>query len=103
MDTLDLWEAWIDLSAGEKSMLYVIGDICTGRSKTAPVLIKKKVQGAPDSHLILELLSFDASAQGRLAEVGYTEMVADSRQYRHVFICAGEDVIAHIPDIEIIY
>lgn len=102
-NTFDLWEAWIDLSTSSKGMLYVLGDICTGRSKTAPVLVKKNVQGAPDSHLILELKSFGNIEWGHLAEVGYTEPVANIHQYRQVSICAGEEVIARIPDIEVVY
>ncbi len=52
-DAVDLWEAWIDLGgAGENYTLYVIGDICTGNSKTVPLLLKKTIQGAAASHLI---------------------------------------------------
>lgn len=102
-DTLDLWEAWIDLSPGGDYRLYVLGDICTGRSKTPPVLVKKNVQGAPAAHLILELRSYGNLAQGRFAEVGYTEPLTNIHQYRHISICAGEDIIARIADIEVVY
>jgi len=100
-DTTDLWEAWIDL-ATENYTLYVIGDICMGRSKTRPVLAKKIVQGAASAHLILEVLPFFNEHTGRLAEVGYTEVVSDIHQYQQIFICAGEEIIARIPNIEFV-
>jgi len=100
--TTDLWEAWIDLESGTYT-LYVVGDICMGRSKTTPVLSKKSVQGAAASHLILEVLPFYNPTEGRLAEVGYTELVSDIHQYKQISICAGEEIIASIPDIELVY
>ena len=101
-NALDLWEAWIDLSS-DTYVLYVIGDICTGCSKMTPMLVKKRVQGAPASHLILELLSFGNPELGRLTEVGYAEPVDSLHQYQHISICAGEEVIAQIPEIEVVY
>lgn len=101
-DTTDLWEAWIDLES-ETFTLYVVGDICIGRSKTKPVLLKKSIQGVAASHLILEVLPFFDPKQGRLAEVGYTEPVSDIHQYQQISICAGEEVIASIPTIELVY
>lgn len=100
-DTIDLWEAWIDSTTGDYT-LYVVGDICTGRSKTKPVLAKKIVQGAGAAHLILEVLPFFNADTGRLAEVGYTEIVTDIHQYQQISICAGEEIIARIPDIEVV-
>jgi hypothetical protein len=100
--TTDLWEAWIDLESGNHT-LYVVGDICMGRSKIPPVLLKKSVQGAAASHLILEVLPFFDPTEGRLAEVGYTEPVSDIHQYQQISICAGEEIIASIPDIELFY
>lgn len=105
-DTLDLWEAWIDLQdTGGISTLYVIGDICTGTSKTVPVLLKKEVQGAAASHLILEVMPClynPNPGKGRLAEVGYAEPIADLNKYEQVSICAGEDIIARIQNIEVV-
>ena len=101
--TTGLWEAWIDLaSTSEDFMLYVVGDVCTGKSKTRPVLAKKSVQGAAASHLILEVLPLLSSNQGRLEEVSYAEPIRDIHQYQQISVCAGEDVIAHIHSIEII-
>lgn len=97
----DLWEAWIDLE-NESAMLYVVGDVCTGRSKTAPVLRKKCVQGAAASHLILEVLPLFDAGQGRLAEVSYAELLTTVHQYQEVSICVGEEIVARIPDIELI-
>lgn len=102
-EPFDLWEAWIELGASGTHTLYVLGDVCTGRSKTAPVLVKKAMQGAAASHLILELLAFENSENGRLAEVGYTECVSNIHQYQHVSICAGEEIIAQIREIEVVY
>jgi glycine cleavage system regulatory protein len=101
-EAVDLWEAWVDLGTGG-FVLYVVGDTCTGTSKTAPVLVKKTVQGADKSHLILELVSFGSRHHGRLAEVRYTEIVDDIDQYSQVSICAGEEIIIRIPDIEVVY
>lgn len=102
-NTLDLWEAWIDLQNSNGDFtLYVIGDVCVGKSKTAPVLAKKIVQGAPASHLILEVLPFFDNRLGHLAEVGYAETIADINQYKEISICAGEDIIARIATIEIV-
>jgi hypothetical protein len=102
-NTLDLWEAWIDLGAGLHSTLYVVGDICTGRSKTAPRLVKKKMQGAASSHLILEVLAFGSPEEDRFTEVRYNEPVQDLAQYKQISICAGEEIIAQIRDIEVVY
>lgn len=102
-DTVDLWEAWIDLQGCSGShMLYVIGDVCTGKSKTVPVLVKKIVQGADASHLILEVLPFEYSKQGRVEEVRYAEHIADLNQYQQISICAGERIIARINTIEVL-
>jgi len=101
--TAGLWEAWIDVTGTSGNYtLYVIGDVCTGKSRTTPVLLKKQVQGAAASHLILEILPLINSNRGRQAEVGYAETIADIHQYQQISICAGEDIIARIPAIEII-
>lgn len=103
-DAIDLWEAWIDVHDTAKSyMLYVLGDVCTGKSKTVPVLLKKNVQGAGAGHLFLEIMPGWNPEQGRLAEVRYAEPITDIKQYRQISICAGEDVIAHIHTIEVVY
>jgi hypothetical protein len=102
-NALDLWEAWIDLGAGLNYTLYVVGDICTGRSKTVPRLVKKKMQGAASSHLILEVLAFGIPEDDRFTEVRYTEPVQDLAQYKQISICAGEEIIAQIRDIEVVY
>lgn len=103
-DAVDLWEAWIELGgAGGNYTLYVIGDICTGNSKTVPLLLKKTIQGAAASHLILEVMPCLNGKEGRLAEVGYAEPVADLNQYSQVSICAGEEIIARIRNIEVVY
>src|SRR5215218_7901234 len=102
-DIIDLWEAWIDLQGYSGSyMLYVIGDVCTGKSKIVPVLKKKEVQGADATHLILEVLPYLNPREGRMAEVRYAEHIADLNQYQQISICAGEKVIARINSIEVI-
>ncbi len=103
-EAIDLWEAWIELAgAGEGHVLYVLGDVCTGRSKTVPVLSKKKVQGAAASHLILEVLPCLHSSEERFVEVGYAEPVRNLKPYDQISICAGEKVIARINNIEVVY
>ena len=103
-DTVDLWEAWIDMQDTPGSyMLYVVGDICLAHHKKAPVLLKKSVQGAAASHLILEVMPGMDAQQGRLTEIGYAEHIADIHQYQQISICAGEEIIACIPDIELVY
>lgn len=99
---VDLWEAWIELN-NESYTLYVVGDICTGRSKTTPVLLKKWVQGVAASHLFLEVLPFFDPEGVRLAEVCYAEPVRDIQQYEQISICAGEEIIACITDIELMH
>lgn len=101
--TPGLWEAWIDMAgASENFTLYVVGDVCTGKSKTRPVLVKKPMQGAPDGLLILEVLPLFGSYRGRMAEVSYAEPIADLHQYQQISICSGEDIIARIPSIELV-
>lgn len=98
-----LWEAWIDMAeVSENYTLYVVGDVCTGKSKTRPVLIKKHLQGIQDRHLVLEVLPFFDKAGGRMAEVRYAEPLTDIHRYEFVSICVGEDIIARIPFIEVV-
>ena len=102
-DTVDLWEAWIDLQgASERYILYVVGDVYTDSRNATPVLQKKQVQGALPSHLFLEILPGVAQTQGHVAEVAFAEPLTDVYQYQQVFICAGEDVIACISHIELL-
>ena len=101
-DITGLWEAWIDLESGNNT-LYVVGDICVGRSRTAPVLLKKSVQGVAASHLMLEVMPLFDPNSTRMAEVGYAEPIADITKYQQISICAGEDVIARISTIELLY
>jgi hypothetical protein len=103
-DTVDLWEAWIDLQgAAEEFTLYVVGDVYADSRSASPVLQKKQVQGAPPSHLFLEILPGVAEKQGYVAEVAFAEPVTDIYQYQEVFICAGEDIIARISHIELLH
>lgn len=102
-DTHDLWEAWVDLGTGGSFILYVVGDISMGNSRAAPLLLKKSVQGASASHLVLEVLPGRNRQWSRQTEVGYAEPIADINKYRQISICAGEDVIACISDIEVVY
>jgi len=102
-DAFDLWEAWIDIEGTIGShMLYVVGDVYTGTSKTVPVLKKKEMQGTIPSHLILEVMPGLNALQGRLTEVGYAEHIAHLNQYKQISICAGEKVIARINTIEVV-
>lgn len=100
-NVVDLWEAWVDVSEGFK--LYVLGTVHTGRSKTTPVLVKRKVPGVPSSHLILEVLPCLHRESGRQTEIAYTESVSHLNQYNQISICAGEDVLVRIHDIEVFY
>ncbi|HUP12834.1 MAG TPA: hypothetical protein VM187_11490 [Niastella sp.] len=101
-ETIDLWDVWIDLQEGGPTMLYVVGELCTS-TKTTPVLLKKKVQGLPEWHLMLEVLPGLNTKTGQLAEIRYSEPIPEITKYRQVSICAGEDIIAHIPDIELVF
>ena len=101
-DTIDLWEAWIDLSAGETCVLYVVGEVNTSAGKGVPLLLKKTVQGAAATHLLLELVTVGSGTQVRHAEVRYAEPLPTIWKYHKITICAGEDVIANISDIELV-
>ncbi|HUQ96825.1 MAG TPA: hypothetical protein VM010_04100 [Chitinophagaceae bacterium] len=103
-DAFDLWEAWIDSeeSTDGGSMLHVIGDVCTGTCKAVPILLKKQMQGAAPSHLILEVMPSGNGKRVRQAEIHYVEQIADLTQYEKISICAGESIIACIQNIEVV-
>lgn len=104
-ETLDLWEAWVDLQSPDtgSAMLYVIGDVFVGRSATNPILVKKEVQGAQPGHLYLEIMPSIATDQGRLTEISYAEPLSGLNQYKKIHICIGEEVVSEIGEIETIY
>jgi hypothetical protein len=102
-DVAGLWEAWVDLDTGETRTLYVLGNVGTGTSRTTPVLLKKWVQGAAPSHLILEVMPILGTGGSRQAEVCYAEPVKDISQYQQISICSGEDIIARIQNIEVVF
>lgn len=104
VNSVDLWEAWVDLqSPGGAYTLYVVGDVCTGSSKSKPVLKRKYVQGMPAAHLVLEILPCFTAFEGHFSEVRYAESIHDPSKYEKIFICVGEDVIARIGEIEILH
>lgn len=105
-NSIDLWEAWIDMLSPSKNnayTLYVIGEVYVGDSHAEPVMIKKKVQGADDGHLYLEILPCIAATDGHIVEIRYAEGIDALGQYNKISICLGEDIITTISDIEVLY
>jgi hypothetical protein len=102
---IDLWEAWIDLQCTDgisNGTLFVWGEIYTGESESEPYLVQRKVQGADPAHLYLEVVPYITSDEGNIAEVRYSESVYDLYKYKSIFVCAGEEVLAQIKEIEYI-
>lgn len=83
--------------------LYVIGEVYVGNSHAEPVMIQKKVQGADSKHLYLEILPSITATNGHIVEIRYAEGIDRLGQYNKISICVGEDVIATISDIEVLY
>ncbi len=102
---IELWEAWIDLQlADEQSTgtLFVWGELCVGNSLSEPVLVKRKLQGANNSHLYLEVIPYIIEKEGRVTETRFSEAVLSTAQYSKIIICAGEEVLVEIDNIELL-
>lgn len=104
-EAIELWEAWIDLQcADEASMgtLFVWGELCVGNSLSEPVMVKRKIQGANPTHLYLEVVPYIVENDGRITETRYSEPVHNLTQYNRIVICAGEEVLVEIEDIDLL-
>ncbi len=102
---IELWEAWVDLQLADEKCagtLFVWGELCVGNSLSEPVLVKRKLQGADDSHLYLEVIPYIVEKEGRITETRYSETVLSPAQYSRVIICAGEEVLVEIDTIELL-
>lgn len=102
---VDLWEAWIDLQCNDESScgtLFVWGELSVGNSLSEPILVKRTVQGADPSHLYLEVVPYILAPSGRITETRYSEPVLKLDQYTRIIICAGEEVLVQIEDIEVL-
>lgn len=103
--TIELWEAWVDLQCADENSngtLFVWGELCVGQSLSEPILIKRKVQGANPDHLYLEVVPYIIKRGGRITETRYSEPLQQVTQYTRVFICAGEEVLTEINEIELL-
>ena len=103
--TIELWEAWVDLQCTDETSngtLFVWGELCVGSSLTDPLLIKRKVQGGKPTDLYLEVVPYIIKNGGRITETRYSEPLQNVMQYTRIFICAGEEVLAEIRDIELL-
>jgi hypothetical protein len=103
--TIELWEAWVDLQCADESSkgtLFVWGELCVGQSLSEPILIKRTVQGADPAHLYLEVVPYILKRGGRITETRYSEPVQQVGQYTRIFICAGEEVLTEIKEIELL-
>lgn len=102
---IELWEAWVDLQCADdstKGTLFVWGELCVGQSLSEPILLKRKVQGANPSHLYLEVVPYIVKHGGRVTETRYSEPLENVMQYNRIIICAGEEVLAEISEIELL-
>src|SRR5918993_3922057 len=103
--TIELWEAWVDLQCADDNSsgtLFVWGELCVGQSLSEPVLLKRKVQGGDPSHLYLEVVPYIIKKGGRITETRYSEPLQNVMQYDRIIICAGEEVLAEINEIELL-
>lgn len=102
---IELWEAWVDLQCADdctNGTLFVWGELCVGSSLSEPVLVKRKVQGAEPAHLYLEVVPYIVEKDGRVTETRYSEPLQNVSQYTRIIICAGEEVLVEIEDIELL-
>ena len=104
-EAIELWEAWIDLQCADdnsKGTLFVWGELCVGNSLSEPVLVKRKIQGANPTHLYLEVVPYIIENDGRITETRYSEPVHNLTQYNRIVICAGEEVLVEIENIDLL-
>lgn len=102
---IELWEAWVDLQCTDESSngtLFVWGELCVGNSLSEPVLIKRNVQGSEPTDLYLEVVPYILKKGGRITETRYSEPLQNVTQYKRILICAGEEVLAEITEIELL-
>ena len=102
---IELWEAWIDLQCTDESScgtLFVWGELSVGNSLSEPVLVKRTIQGAQPTHLYLEVVPYIVEPAGRITETRYSEPVRSLKQYNRIVICAGEEVLVEINEIEVL-
>ena len=104
-EAIELWEAWIDLQFADETSsgtLFVWGELCVGNSLSEPVLVKRKIQGAEPAHLYLEVVPYIVENEGRTTETRYSEPILNLAQYTRIIICAGEEVLVEIDNIELL-
>lgn len=104
-EAIELWEAWIDLQCADEAStgtLFVWGELCVGESLSEPVLVKRKIQGADPAHLYLEVVPYIVEEDGRITETRYSEPVLHIAQYSRIIICAGEEVLVEIENIDLL-
>ena len=100
---VDLWEVWVDLQTPNHSnaaTLYLIGDVFTNNHLTQPYFQKKK--HTDPQVLSLEIFPGIASDDGFVTEVMYSEELEHSEQYSSILIYAGDELVAHLEDIEVL-
>jgi hypothetical protein len=104
-NSLDLWEAWIDMQDAGKSgsgMLYIIGDILVNNRILRPFLVKKEIAPTEKDELILEVIPDIISESGHAVEVFYSEELQSPNQYKTITIYSGNMIIARITEIEVL-
>ena len=104
-EAIELWEAWIDLQCADEASqgtLFVWGELCVGNSLSEPVLVKRKVQGADPAHLYLEVVPYIIEDEGRITETRYSEPIRSLTQYSRIVICASEEVLVEIENIDLL-
>lgn len=100
---VDLWEVWVDLQTSTHEnggTLFLIGDVFITDDLVQPYF-QKKAHSNPKV-LSLELVPGITSEDGFVAEVMYSEDLQHSMQYSEILIYSGDEVVAHINDIEVL-
>jgi hypothetical protein len=104
-NSLDLWEAWIDMQDSGKSgrgTLYIIGDVLVSNRILRPFLLKKETSPPAKEELILEVIPHIISERGQAVEVFYSEELTSPNQYKTITIYSGNMVMAQITEIEVL-
>ena len=96
---VDLWEAWVDLQAGERfATLYVIGNVYTDKRMTQPYFVKRE---QPDSSLLLlDIQPIVLSDEGFETEIMFAEELDSLCSYKTIEIYQGAELITRISEIE---
>lgn len=100
---IDLWEAWIEYDQFNQQYfgtLYVIGEILVDQNYLQPTIEKKLLKGN-DNQLSL-VVPERPEGRCRLKEVFYSEQIHDLSQYGSISIFAGQEMIAHFDEIEVL-